>query len=127
MRNQNKTAIILEQFQYSLKCCGWNGTSDYERLNETLPGSCCGIDPTPTNGNYNAVAVCNLTKASNTSCRDALKLDTMSKVFGTNLGFSIALMMFELIIVLAACCLAREVCGRGEFVVDVSNASLFLP
>lgn len=103
-----KTAYFLEILQFNLKCCGATGPSDY-KANSTspLPGSCCNIKPVHED-KANAKCPTNGTPYTE-GCIEKLHFDQIQTLFKGTIGVGVAIILFEFILVFAACCLAREV------------------
>lgn len=111
IQRNNQTAFVLETLQYNLKCCGWANASDYQKEggmpDDTYPGSCCGLKPVldqPT-------GVCHKTTPNfvDVGCAHQLHFDEIQNLFKGTIGVGVAIILFEAILILAACCLAREV------------------
>lgn len=100
------TAYILETLQYNAKCCGVNGPSDYNTTNANLPGSCCDIKPIHKDKPNDK---CGTHTPFSAGCLEKLHFDQIQTLFKSTFGVGVAIIMFELILVFAACCLAREV------------------
>ncbi|KAH9404874.1 cd63 antigen [Tyrophagus putrescentiae] len=102
LHKNNTKGDLLQQFQYLGHCCGFEGPQDYE--NETLPVSCCGYNPSstenvncPTGDKNHPVAP---------GCKD--NVNKLTALFGSSFALSVTLILFELAVVMAACCLAKE-------------------
>lgn len=99
------TALLLQEIQYNLKCCGWKNSDDYSKLNGQVPASCCGEDTFKKN----QTAMCNKVDIKyNDGCKDKLHLEDVKTYLGSTLAVGIAVVLFEIILVFAACCLARD-------------------
>lgn len=121
IQNNTETADLLQRIQYDLKCCGWSGPKDYEdtSLGTTfLPASCCGLDsflkPEP-----NPKATCPKDQIKyDHGCKDKLNLDQIDSLFTGTLGVGVVVILFQLVLIFAACCIARDYWEslRGVFV-----------
>lgn len=102
-----ETAKLLQELQKTAKCCGWDGPTDYNTvMPKQLPASCCDSDAFK----QNATATCSSGDVKFTEgCSEKLKFDEITKYFQTTLGVGIAIVLFEFILIFAACCLAKEV------------------
>lgn len=95
---------LTEQFQYYGQCCGFDGPQDYNAT--ALPKSCCGYNPSST---MNETCPSADTKSHPVAAGCKEKISYVTTLFGNAFNLSVAIILFELIIVLAACCLAKEV------------------
>lgn len=101
-----ETAYLLELIQYNLKCCGWIDYNDYK--NSTVPGSCCGIEP-KNRDSPNPTCETSNKQLYKVGCEHQLHFDQIDTIFKGTIGISIVIVMFEFILIFAACCLARDV------------------
>ncbi|KAH9404873.1 Tetraspanin-3 [Tyrophagus putrescentiae] len=107
INKDHKTAFILETLQYNLKCCGATGRGDYTNTTDTqLPGSCCGIKPVHEDKENEK---CGNKTPYTEGCLEKLHFDQIQTLFKGTIGVGVAIILFEFILVFAACCLAREV------------------
>ena len=94
---------VIQEVQKTFKCCGLkNYQQDYKN---GIPASCCG--QTEFNAEYSDV--CDQSKVEYTEgCGEKVK-NTLNNYLGGLGGVAIALILIQLLIVLSACCLSREV------------------
>lgn len=101
-------AYALQVVQTNLQCCGWEGVGDYKGVIglEDVPSSCC------KETNYSLedpVKTCNGASARLTGYSTGCKESPVIKQITGNLTYtSIALILIQLVVILAACCLARD-------------------
>jgi len=109
IQKNNETAFVLESLQYELKCCGWKNGSDYHTeagyKEDQVPGSCCGNKPPSPTCTYTT----NPNSYANVGCESKLHFTDIQHLFTSTIAVGVAIIMFELILVFAACCLAREI------------------
>ena len=105
--NRNyETAFALETIQQDLKCCGWKGAIDYH--NVTVPGSCCGIAPIHHDA-PNPTCTTSDPRLYKDGCEHKLYLDQLSLLFKSSIGVGVVVVLFEFILIFAACCVARDI------------------
>lgn len=99
IKENSDAAKVLQEIQSKLHCCGWNGPSDY---NGDPLSSCCG----KYDGKDNT-GICALNDVVyKEGCKE--KFSTLETLFGSSTGLGIVLILLELILIFAACCLARD-------------------
>lgn len=111
IQNNTETADLLQRIQYDLKCCGWSGPKDYEDTGlgkDFLPASCCDSDkflkPQP-----DPKATCLRSDLKfDHGCKDKLNLDQIDSLFTGTLGVGVVVILFQLVLIFAACCIARD-------------------
>lgn len=94
-------AFALQNIQLKLKCCGWRSPADYAKP-DVVPASCCAIAvPLAT-----PQETCRREEIKfNVGCKDSPVLKLVRE--GLNYT-SYTLILVELILILAACCLAKD-------------------
>ena len=94
---------IIQEIQKTFKCCGTKGYKDYG--SPKVPASCCG----QTDFNKDYTDTCDISGVQyNDGCGTKVK-DTLVKYLGSLGGVAIGLILVQLLIILSACCLSREV------------------
>lgn len=95
-----KMAFALQQIQFQFKCCGWEGPADYEGTE--VPASCCKEEV-----NYgNATLTCARTSIQfSKGCVDSPVVNFLKTSAWVS---AYSLILLQLIVILAACCLARD-------------------
>ncbi|KAH7640966.1 23 kDa integral membrane protein [Dermatophagoides farinae] len=98
MNNNTKTKLVLQEIQSKLKCCGWNGVSDYKK---EILASCCdqwkdGDDPGK---------LCDGSSYED-GCKS--KFEFLTKYLGSSTAIGIVAILIQLVLIFAACCLARD-------------------
>jgi hypothetical protein len=93
---------VINEFQLNLKCCGAKEPKDWEQLNSgsptPYPSSCCKNEKQDCRREN--------VKPDLTGCVDAIE-SIINKMAGLA-GVAIGVILVQLLIVMAACCLARE-------------------
>ncbi|KPM04223.1 tetraspanin-like protein 3 [Sarcoptes scabiei] len=98
INSNNRTAEILQKLQERFKCCGWNGPDDYN--GSMILSSCCDQYPKQSQ-------MCSKSDVVfKSGCKEKLNL---YKYFGSSTGLGIAIILVQLVLILAACCLARDI------------------
>lgn len=103
MNKNEETTFILQEVQYNLKCCGWKNADDYSG---ELLNSCCGTKP---NINEKTKTCPKNQIKFHEGCKEKLNFSDVTRYLGSVMGVCIAVILTELVLVFAACCLAREV------------------
>ncbi|KAH9404868.1 cd63 antigen [Tyrophagus putrescentiae] len=107
-KDDKKLAYALQVVQSNLQCCGWEGIGDYKGifLTEDVPSSCC------KETNYSLEEpdkTCSGASARISGYSTGCKESPVVKQITGNLTYtSIALILIQLVVILAACCLARD-------------------
>jgi len=94
----------MQNVQKTFECCGLNGPTDYDNIKLNRPASCCG-ESFDSNPNANCTKP---EKAFDKGCVNTIS-DIVKNALGGLGGVAIALVLIQLLIVVSACCLAREV------------------
>jgi CD63 antigen len=93
----------IQQIQKTFECCGPNGFNDYTGL--TIPNSCCG-ESNFGDDNHNTCLKTSVKYKE--GCVDKVYEKLKNYLVGLA-GVAIGLILIQIIIVLSACCLSREV------------------
>jgi CD63 antigen len=102
----NDIRKAIQNIQKEFECCGYDSPNDYKSILGTnkWPASCCG-----ESFDSNANATCSSGKSPySKGCIDAVS-GILMKTLGGLGGVAIALVLIQLLIIVSACCLAREV------------------
>jgi len=98
----------VNKFQSSFECCGSANFTDWDKIlkpEQIYPGSCC------KGKNWENNEICNradVVKDGFKGCVDTVS-NTVEKALGGLGGIAIGLVLIQLLIIVSACCLAREV------------------
>lgn len=94
-------ALGLQKLQSTLQCCGWDGPTDYKST--SVPASCC--------NEFSSIS-----QSTNSCSRSDIKFTqgckfspVVDKYLGHVIYSAVALVLTQLVIILAACCLARDI------------------
>ena len=93
----------IQEIQKTFKCCGVRGPNDYTN---GYPSSCCG--KTSFGTEYDDKCPSGETPEYQDGCGEKVK-NTLTKYLGGIAGVVIALILVQLLIIVSACCLSREV------------------
>jgi len=106
----------INEFQRHLKCCGGSGRNDWDLNQQTTdiyPSSCCKSNDTEDGGSTENIG-CVSHNTWDKGCVEALK-DLLTTTVGS-LGFiALAVILVQLLILVSACCLAREIQRYGPY------------
>jgi len=104
---------LMQDLQYQFECCGAKGPDDYniqELIPFKYPASCCGQSSYEKNSSQTCSP--NPTQLKDvkfqSGCVDVIE-DKLTSALGGLGGVAIALVLIQLLIIVSACCLAREV------------------
>jgi len=101
-RQDNELGLFVQEFQKTFECCGIKDKNDFKN---DPPASCCQDDFSKDD----PWKTCPLGNVKfNTGCVEKVK-DTVGSYLGGLAGVAIALVAIQIIIILSACCLSREV------------------
>ncbi|CAG2180438.1 unnamed protein product [Oppiella nova] len=101
-------AKSIQLFQMTFECCGVKGDRDYTDA-AGVPSSCC--DKWAANKDHLAKETCSRSQVKwKEGCADKLE-HTLTNYMGGLGGVAIALVLIQLLIIVSACCLSREVRG----------------
>ncbi|XP_050455861.1 CD63 antigen-like [Cataglyphis hispanica] len=93
---------LVDLIQQELECCGVESYKDFKTLNISIPGSCCGKDPT------NVALTCSQQEAYEEGCVVALK-DLFKSACAALGGIALGIAAIELIGIIFALCLANSI------------------
>lgn len=102
-----KLAYALQKIQTALHCCGWEGPGDYSRLIATeVPASCCKDTIYSVQDPYKKCSrITAETSGYSTGCKNSPVVSTLT---GNITYTAYALILIQLVVILASCCLARD-------------------
>lgn len=99
MNNNTKTTVVLQEIQSKLKCCGWNGSQDYK---DGVLASCCG----KWNEGNDPNELCPAGARMEDGCKS--KFENLTGYLGSSTATGVIAILVQLVLIFAACCLARD-------------------
>lgn len=104
--NDQKMAYALQMMQKTFQCCGWEGPKDYSG---ELPASCCKQEFSTST----ATSTCRRSSVEyDVGCKDS---PVIQRYFGGIIYSAYAMLLVQLMIILASCCLARDISSNKYY------------